>query len=90
MESYNIEWKNSAKKELRRLPKKIINSIITAIEGLANNPYPASSRKLIGAEHTYRQRIGDYRIIYSIENNLLVIEIIRISHRKDVYKNLTE
>jgi mRNA interferase RelE/StbE len=61
---YSIEWKNSAKKEIRRLPKKAINNIITAVEKLKNNPHPAGNKKIIGTEHTYRQRIGDYRIVY--------------------------
>ena len=89
MVSYSIEWKSSAKKELRRLPKKAINNIITAVGKLPNNPQPAGSRKIIGTEHTYRQRIGDYRIVYSIESNRLVIEVVRVGHRKDVYRNIT-
>jgi hypothetical protein len=56
--SYSIEWKSSAKKELRRLPKKAINNIITAVGKLPNNPHPAGGRKIIGTEHTYRQRIN--------------------------------
>jgi mRNA interferase RelE/StbE len=87
--SYSIEWKSSAKKELRRLPKKVINNIITTIEKLANDLHPVGSKKIIGTEHTYRQRIGDYRILYSIESSRLVIAIIRVGHRKDVYRNIT-
>ena len=89
MATYSIEWKSSAKKELRRLPKKVINNIISAIEKLPHNLHPAGSKKLIGTEHIYRQRIGDYRIVYSIESNRLVIEIVRVGHRKDVYRNIT-
>lgn len=90
MVSYSIEWKSAAKKELRRLPKQAINNIITAVEKLPNNnPHPAGSKKIIGTEHTYRQRIGDYRIVYSIESNRLVIEVVRVGHRKDVYRNIT-
>lgn len=89
MVSYSIEWKSSAKRELRRLPRKTINNIITAIEGLKNNPRPTDSKKIIGTEHTYRYRIGDYRIVYSIASNCLVIEVVRVGHRKDVYRNIT-
>ena len=89
MVSYSIEWKNSAKKELRRLPKKAINNIITAVGLLSSNPRPAGSKKLIGTEHTYRQRIGDYRIVYSIKAHRLVIEIVRVGHRKDIYRKIT-
>ena len=87
--SYSIEWKSSAKKELRRLPGQVISKIIAAVEKLPNDLHPIGSRKIIGTEHTYRQRIGDYRIVYSIESNCLVIEVIRVGHRKDVYKNIT-
>jgi len=86
--SYSIEWKSSAKKELRRLPKKTINSIISTVGELKNNPHPAGSKKIIGTEHTYRQRVGDYRIVYSIESNCLLIEVVRVGHRKDVYRNM--
>ncbi|MES9856579.1 MAG: type II toxin-antitoxin system RelE/ParE family toxin [Sedimenticola sp.] len=89
MVSYSIEWKSSAKKELRRLSKKAINNIISAVEKLPNDPHPVGSKKIIGTEHTYRQRIGDYRIIYSIESSQLVIEVVRVGHRKDVYRNIT-
>ena len=89
MGSYNIEWKSSAKKELRRLPKKTIENIIAAVEKLSSDSRPGGSKKIIGTEHTYRQRIGDYRIVYSIESNRLIIEIIRVGHRKDVYRNIT-
>ena len=89
MVSYSIEWKSSAKKELKRLSKKAINKIILAVEELRNNPHPVGSRKIIGTKHTYRKRIGDYRIVYSIESNYLVIEIVRVRHRKDVYRNIT-
>ena len=88
MVSYKIEWKHSATKELKRLPKPVIPKIIAAVEGLPENPRPKGSRKIIGAEHTYRIRIGDYRIVYSIEYGRLTIEIIRVGHRKNVYKNL--
>ncbi len=86
MPLYKIEWKKSAVKELKKLDKKIIPRIINAVELLSESPIPNKCKKLIGSEHIYRIRIGDYRIIYSIENNLLLIEIIRIGHRKDIYK----
>ena len=64
MAFYKIEWKNSAVKELRRLPKRLVAKIISATEELTENPFPAGSRKIIGAKHTYRIRMGDYRIVF--------------------------
>ena len=86
---YKIEWKQSAKKELKKLKKAVIPRIIKAVESLSINPYPTGSRKLQGSEHLYRVRLGDYRIVYSVENKILLIEIIRIGHRKDIYRKLT-
>jgi mRNA interferase RelE/StbE len=83
---YNIEWKHSATKELRQLPGQVISRVLRAVEELRNNPFPSGVRKLAGAEHTYRLREGSYRIIYSVYASRLIIEIVRVGHRKDVYK----
>jgi len=61
MASYKIEWKQSARKELKKLQKKTISRILQTIETLPDNPHPSGSRKLHGAEYTYRLRAGDYR-----------------------------
>ncbi len=86
MASYKIEFKSSALKELERLPRQIIPRVIAAIKGLAEDPYPPGVKKLIGFEQTYRIRVGDYRIMYEIHEDRLIIEIIRVKHRKDIYK----
>ena len=83
---YNIEWKRSATKELRRLPGDVMVRILRAVEGLRTNPFPVGVRKLSGAEHTYRIREGSYRVIYSVYASRLIVEIIRVGHRRDVYK----
>jgi mRNA interferase RelE/StbE len=86
MGSYQIEWKRSAVKELRKLPRPIISKIVAAVDSLILNPRPQGVRKLVGSEDTFRIRIGDYRVLYSIFETRLIIEIIRVGHRKDVYK----
>jgi mRNA interferase RelE/StbE len=83
---YNIEWKRSATKELRQLPREVVVLILRVVEGLRTNPFPAGVRKLSGAEHTYRIREGSYRVIYSVYTLRLVVEVIRVGHRKDVYR----
>lgn len=85
MESYKVEWKRSAVKELRKLPKDVIIRILKAVEQLPENPYPVGVRKLVGSEHSYRLREGSHRIIYTVLSSSLIIEIIRVGHRKDVY-----
>ena len=86
MGSYRIEWKRSATKELRKLPREVIRRVIVAVEQLAQDPRPIGAKKLVTAKHTYRVRIGDYRVIYSVFESALVVEIIRVKHRKDVYR----
>ena len=60
MASYRIEWRTSARKELRRLDRLAIPRLISAVEELAHHPFPSGCRKLQGSEQTYRIRIGDY------------------------------
>ncbi|VAW33056.1 hypothetical protein MNBD_CHLOROFLEXI01-490 [hydrothermal vent metagenome] len=86
MASYQIEWKNSARKELRKLPSDVIQKIMEAAESLRETPFPPNCRKLTGSEQTWRIRIGNYRLVYNFYSSILVIEIIRVVHRKDVYR----
>ncbi|MGH8551233.1 MAG: type II toxin-antitoxin system RelE family toxin [Methylococcales bacterium] len=87
MAFYRIEWKQSAEKELRQLPKDITARVIRAVEGLAGKPIPPNARKLSGAGKTYRLRVGDYRIVYCVHASSLIIEIVRVRHRRDVYRS---
>jgi mRNA interferase RelE/StbE len=85
MDSYKIEWKRSAIKELKSLPKEIVPRIVKEIGELSINPYPHGVKKLSGSAQTYRIRQGSYRVVYAVAKATLVIQIIRIGHRKDVY-----
>ena len=86
MVTYKIEWKASALKELKQLDKKIIPRIISVVESLAIDPFPSGVRKLQGSKKTYRIRTGNYRIIYEVINERVVIVIVRVRHRKDAYR----
>jgi len=85
MDSYNIEWKHSAARELRKLPREAVLRILQAVEQLATEPYPHGVRKLVGAQHTYRIRVGDYRVVYNVVSSTFIIQIVRVGHRRDVY-----
>jgi mRNA interferase RelE/StbE len=87
MDSYRIEWKRSAIKDLRKLPKDMLSKITAKVGDLQNDPYPDGVRKLTGSKYTYRIRLGKYRVVYNVLGDILIIEIIRIAHRKDVYRN---
>ena len=86
MDTYRIEWKKSAIRELKRLDYLIIPRIIEAVEALSSQPFPSGVVKLQGSQHTYRIRVGDYRVIYDFYETVLVIEVIRVRHRKDAYR----
>ncbi len=86
MANYRIEISSSAEKSLKKIPKKDINKIIESIQILAINPYPDGCRKLAGEENAFRIRQGHYRIIYEVEGKKLLILILKIGHRKDIYR----
>ena len=83
---YAIEIKQSAQKELSKLPLNIADKVIAQIRLLANEPRPLGCKKIIGADHTYRIRVNNYRVMYSILNQQLIIQVIKIGHRKDIYR----
>ena len=85
---YEIQWKDSAKKELKNLDKAIIKRLLAHIDLLAENPRPETSKKLQGIDNFYRIRVADYRVVYSIEDDVLVVEIIRLGHRHKIYQNI--
>jgi len=86
MGTYQIEWKPSALRELRRIDRQTVPRIIAAIDSLSTNPLPSGVKKLHGGDSTYRIRIGDYRVVFEVFAYRLVIVVIRVRHRKDVYR----
>lgn len=86
MTIYAIEIKRSAQKELSQLPKSIAEKIVSQIRMLADNPRPSGCKKLVGTEYSYRIRVNDYRVVYSVLDSRLIIQVIKIGHRKDVYQ----
>jgi len=85
MASYKIAFKPSVKKDLRVLPRQDVERILNSIEGLSENPLPQNARRLTGRD-AFRLRVGRYRVIYAIDNEKVVILIIKISHRGVVYR----
>ena len=86
MEPFEIQWRSSTRKDLRSLPRHEVARLVSAVADLASNPQPHGSQKLSGSERTYRIRVGDYRVIYEVFADSRVIEIQRVRHRKDVYR----
>jgi mRNA interferase RelE/StbE len=83
---YSVRLKRSAEKQIKVLPRDIADRVAVAINGLAANPRPNGSKKLKGLNSTYRIRVADYRIVYSIEDSELIIEVIKVAHRREVYR----
>ena len=86
--TYRIEVKPQAEKALARIPNPHRRRIAKAIDGLARSPRPPGCAKLAGADDAYRIRVGDYRVVYQVADKVLIVYIIRVAHRRDVYRGL--
>ncbi len=84
--AYTIEYAGAARREMRRLDRSAQDRVRAAIDALARDPHPAGCRKLTGFDDLWRIRVGDYRAIYQIEDDRLVVLIIRIRHRREAYR----
>ena len=85
MAGYKIYFRASVEKDFRTIPKKNLSKIIVRIADLSVNPRPQGCEKLTGQER-YRLRQGQYRIIYSIQDLDLTVWVVKIGHRKDIYR----
>jgi mRNA interferase RelE/StbE len=86
MSPYPIEVLKSAQKSLSKLPKSIQARIVQKIDNLVIDPYPTDTKKLKDGNGLFRVCVGDYRIIYKVQNNELIILIVKIAHRHEVYE----
>ena len=86
MGSYKVEIKNSVFKDVDKLTKDVNKQIFKKIESLSENPRQQQSMKLKGTEHSYRLRVGIYRIVYQINESEKVITVFGVGHRKDIYR----
>jgi mRNA interferase RelE/StbE len=86
MAKYKLTFKKSVSKDLRSIPKKDVPKILNCIKSLADNPRAEGCIKLSGQEN-YRVRQGSYRIVYEIRDEVLIVNVIKVAHRSNVYKN---
>ncbi|MBD1876845.1 type II toxin-antitoxin system RelE/ParE family toxin [Nodosilinea sp. FACHB-131] len=84
--SYEILIQPAAQRQLKKLPLAVQKDLVVLLERLAQEPRPLGCKKLKGRQNQYRVRLGDYRIIYSIEEMALVIRVIKVGHRRDIYE----
>lgn len=83
---YSIIVSNSAEKDMSRLDRPVLKRIAVAIDGLAENPRPNGCIKLKGSEDFWRIRVGDYRVIYTIADEIEIVDVRRVRHRREVYE----
>ena len=85
MADYRVALARSAEKELQRLSSALVARIITDLEGLAEEPRPPGCKKLRGGDKEWRIRVGDYRVVYEIDDRARAVVVTRIAHRSEVY-----
>ncbi len=86
MAFYQVNWRRSTKKDLRRISPPEVAKIVETVQTLCDEPRPLGCKKMVGSECAYRLRVGDYRIIYEVYDDTIIIEVIKVGHRKDVYR----
>ena len=83
---YQIEFSRQADRQFRNLPSQIQQRLKSRIDSLAATPRPHGSEKLSGADQLYRIRVGDYRIVYAVEEDRLLILVVKVGHRREIYR----
>ncbi len=83
---YRVLLERGAEKDLSRLTSEIHDRVIAAIQRLATNPRPPGCRKLAGSKNDWRIRVGDYRVVYEIADEVRIVRISRVRHRREVYR----
>ena len=83
---YEVIIEGRAERDLRQLPKEYFNRIVPEIRHLSKNPRPYGCRKLSGAKNGWRIRVGDYRVIYEIDDERKLLKVMRVRHRREVYR----
>jgi mRNA interferase RelE/StbE len=82
---YDVSLTSTAEKELKRLSGQLVARIVPRLENLASEPRPSGCKKLTGGDNEWRLRVGDYRVVYTIDDRRLLVEVTRIRHRREAY-----
>jgi mRNA interferase RelE/StbE len=86
--AFRIDFTKDAAEQLEALPKKIARQVLRRIEALAADPRPVQATRLTEHDHLYRIRSGDYRVLYQIHEGTLLVLVVKIAHRRDVYRRI--
>ncbi|MEH2283001.1 MAG: type II toxin-antitoxin system RelE/ParE family toxin [Nostoc sp.] len=85
--SYEVKFSRGAKKQFRKLPIDVQQRIQTKINDLAIEPRPNGVKKLQDDDNSYRVRVGDYRVVYEVDDDVLIVTVIKVGHRSEIYKD---
>ena len=83
---YKVEFTRAAEKQVRKLPRGMQERVVAAVGSLELNPRPVGCKKLVGKDTTWRIRVGDYRVIYDVLDDVLLVTVVRAAHRRDAYR----
>ncbi|MDQ6602960.1 MAG: type II toxin-antitoxin system RelE/ParE family toxin [Chloroflexota bacterium] len=83
---YAVEFATAARRQFRKLPRAVRAIMKPEIDALTSDPRPHGVEKMSGEENAYRVRVGDYRIIYEIHDAVLIVVVVRVGHRREVYR----
>lgn len=86
MSSYRVEFTTAAAKDLKKLDPGIRRRVLFGIADLERDPRPSGCKKLVGETNAWRIRIGDYRVLYEVIDDVLVVTVVRVAHRREVYR----
>lgn len=84
--AYAIQFKPAALRQLEKLPRDVQKRIAARIQELGEDPFPARCKKLVGEPNTWRLRVSDYRVIYQVRASILLVLVVNIGHRREVYR----
>ena len=84
--AYSVFYQGPAEAALRKLPREIQIRIVRKVDQLAGDPFPPGTEKLSNATDLWRIRIGDYRVIYTVERKELLVLVLKVGHRREVYR----
>jgi mRNA interferase RelE/StbE len=88
--AYRVEFSRAADRQFRGLPRRVQARLKSRIDALAADPRPPGATRLSGADDLYRIRAGDYRVIYAVQDEVLLVLVVRVGHRREVYRRLLE
>jgi len=83
---YEVYLERAAERDLKKLPGNVFHRLVARLRKLAQEPRPAGSRKITGAENVWRIRVGDFRVIYEVDDTVRAVRVMRVKHRREAYR----